>query len=209
MLLLAIVQVHRELHSPFLSAAAETSTGIYRGFLVSLSVQSSGKGLQLSSKDCSSKSNLSSPAGIRFKVPGCFPEHPPAASPCYRQSFIQLSYGLVIKETKFPSVAFSSSQERQLQYPAMLLQQTKSKCLPRSLSGRSHHNGHHNHDTKFDVTDTRINLELLFHTTEEIPRKKLMEMGLVEGEAPTRVIASFFQTSGELGAGTANTNNQA
>lgn len=36
-----------------------------------------------------------------------------------------------------------------------------------------------------------------------------MEMGLVEGEAPARVIASFFQTSGEPGAGTANTNNQA
>lgn len=36
-----------------------------------------------------------------------------------------------------------------------------------------------------------------------------MEMGLVEGEAPARVISSFFQASGELGAGTANTNNQA
>lgn len=36
-----------------------------------------------------------------------------------------------------------------------------------------------------------------------------MEMGLVEGEAPAQVIASFFQTSGELGAGIANTNNQA
>lgn len=36
-----------------------------------------------------------------------------------------------------------------------------------------------------------------------------MEMGLVEGEAPARVIASFFQTSGELGAGTASINNQA
>lgn len=35
-----------------------------------------------------------------------------------------------------------------------------------------------------------------------------MEMGLVEGEAPTRVIASLFQTSRELGAGTANTNKQ-
>lgn len=29
MLLLAIVQLHREMHSPFLSAAAETSAGIY------------------------------------------------------------------------------------------------------------------------------------------------------------------------------------
>lgn len=29
MLLLAMVQLHRELHSPFLSAAAETSEGIY------------------------------------------------------------------------------------------------------------------------------------------------------------------------------------
>lgn len=80
----------------------------------------------------------------------------------------------------------------------MLLQQTKSKSSPRRLPCRSHHNGHHNHDTKFDVTDTRVNLELLFHTTEDIPWKKFMEMGLVEGEAPTRVIASFFQTSREL-----------
>lgn len=126
------------------------------------------------------------------------PWDPPAASPYCRQSFIQLSYGLVIKETKFHSVAFSSSQERHLQYPAMLLQQTKSKSSPRRLPCRSHHNGHHNHDTKFDVTDTRVNLELLFHTTEDIPWKKFMEMGLVEGEAPTRVIASFFQTSREL-----------
>lgn len=39
--------------------------------------------------------------------------------------------------------------------------------------------------------DTRVNPELLFHTMEEIPRKKFMEMGLVEGEAPARVIASF------------------
>lgn len=40
-------------------------------------------------------------------------------------------------------------------------------------------------------------------------QKLFVEMGLVEGEEPARVIASFFQTSGELGAGTANTNNQA
>lgn len=36
-----------------------------------------------------------------------------------------------------------------------------------------------------------------------------MEMGLVEGEAPPRAITSLFQTSGELDADTANTNNQA
>lgn len=36
-----------------------------------------------------------------------------------------------------------------------------------------------------------------------------MEMGLDEGEAPTRVIASFFQISGELlGAGTAQPEGQ-
>lgn len=176
---------------------------------MSHSAQSSGKGLQLSSKDCSSKSSPSNPAGIRLSAHGYFPEHPPAASPFCRQSFPQLPYGLVIQRTKFPSVAFSSSQERRLQYPAMLLQQTKSKSLPMRLPCRSHHRGHHNHDTKFDVTDTRVSLEPLFQTTEEIPRKKLMEMGLVEGEAPAQVIASFFQTSGEPGAGTANTNNQA
>lgn len=125
------------------------------------------------------------------------------------QYFPLLSYGLVILETKFPSVAFSSSQERQLQCTAMLLQQTKFKSLLTRLARRSHHSSHYNHDTKFDVTGARVNLEILFHTTEKIPRKKFMEMGLVEGEAPTRMTASFFQTSGELVADTANTNNQA
>lgn len=36
-----------------------------------------------------------------------------------------------------------------------------------------------------------------------------MEIGLVEDEVPARVVTSFFQTSGELCAGTASTNNQA
>lgn len=173
------------------------------------SAQSSGKGLQLSSKDCSSQSSSSNTAGIRLRAHGYFPEHLPAASPCCRQSFPQLPYGLVIQGIKFPSVAFSSFQERRLQYLAMLQQQSKSKSLPTRLPHRSPHRGHYNHDTEFDMTDTRVNLELLFHTTEEIPRKKLMEMGLVEGEAPPRAITSLFQTSGELDADTANTNNQA
>lgn len=209
LLLLAIVQPHRELHSPLLSAEAETNAGIYvEDFLCPAQRSPLGKAASWVPKTARARAGPvtllvshsehvgASLSILQLPVPGC------------RQSFPLLPYGLVIQETKFPSVAFSSSQERQSQCPAMLLQQTKFKSLPTSLRRRSHQSSHYNHDTKFDVTDTSVNLELLFHTTEEIPRKKLMEMGVVEGEAPARAIASFFETSGELSAGTANTDNQ-
>lgn len=157
--LLAVVQPHRELHSPFLNAAAETSEGVFvEDFPGPSRLSPLGKVSSWAPKIAPARA-----APVTQPVSGS--EHistPWASSSC--QSLLQAIFfpppmwlGNTRNKTRICSFLFLTRKKVAVPRSGTIAK-TKSKSLPMRLPCRSHHRGHNNQDTKFDATGTTVNL---------------------------------------------------